>query len=305
MTGRCPEPFDELRTPPVEGITVTAYAKINLTLEVLGRFPDGYHRVASLLQTIALADRLHLEIGEGISLQCDWPELEGPDNSVLRAAKLLQEKGGFQRGARLRLEKAIPTAAGLGGHSSDAAAALLGLNRLWGLSLPLPRLRELASRLGSDVPFFLYGGTALAEGRGEQITPLPPLAQHWVVLLVPAVALPPHKTERLYQSLKEGHFTDGEMTRRTAMSLRAGQALSPSGLYNAFEQVAFSLFPGLEEARQRLREAGAPQVHLSGSGPTLFALFTQREEAEMVRQRLAEKGEKVYLVPTVGPWGSR
>ncbi len=155
-------------------LVLKAYAKINLTLEVLGRREDGYHDIVSILQTIDLHDTLTLEPAQDMALECDQSELEGPDNLVLKAAALLREATGCHQGARLKLQKGIPLAAGLGGGSSDAAAALLGLSRLWGLGLSAEKLMPLAAKLGSDVPFFLYGGTAMAQGRGEIVRPLPP-----------------------------------------------------------------------------------------------------------------------------------
>ena len=132
------------------------------------------------------------------------------------------------------------------GTAADAAATLRGLNELWELSLPTEKLLELAAQLGSDVAFFLYGGTALAEGRGEMITPLPPLPHMWVVLVVPDVPRLPGKTKKLYASLKPGHYTDGQITEKLVKALKEGREFKPSMLFNTFENVAFDLFSGLE-----------------------------------------------------------
>ena len=154
-------------------VTIETPAKVNLTLEVLGKRNDGYHEIASVMQAINLCDRLTFSIADDLSLITDTPGLDTKDNLVYRAASLLNDKTGVSAGAEIHLCKGIPVAAGLGGGSSDAAATLLGLNRLWGLHLARDELEELAAQLGSDVPFFLAGGAALAEGRGERITPLP------------------------------------------------------------------------------------------------------------------------------------
>ena len=148
-------------------LTIRAFAKINLTLEVLGKRANGYHEVATVMQTIDLCDELTLEPSSGVSLRCSDPALETTDNLVLRAANLLREHAGGDSGAGMYLRKSIPVAAGLGGGSSDAAAALVGLRELWNLEEAVPDLRPLAAALGSDVPFFLSGGTAIAEGRGD------------------------------------------------------------------------------------------------------------------------------------------
>src|SRR4030042_180950 len=154
-------------------IPLKAYAKINLTLEALSKRPDGYHEIASVRQATSLADTLTFEPAETLDFNCDVPELQTGDNLVLKAARLLKEISGYKKGARINLTKKIPLAAGLGSGSTDAAATLVGLNKLWGLNLSRAKLLELAAKLGSDVPFFLYGGTALAQERGEQGTPLP------------------------------------------------------------------------------------------------------------------------------------
>ncbi|MDP2675876.1 MAG: 4-(cytidine 5'-diphospho)-2-C-methyl-D-erythritol kinase, partial [Dehalococcoidia bacterium] len=159
-------------------------AKVNWTLEVLGRLPQAdYHEVCTVMQTIELCDALEFGPGEGVRLEVEGPHEASGDDLVLRAAALLGGGGG--RGARIRLTKRIPVAAGLGGGSSDAAATLRGLDELWGLGLGGEKLAEMAAGLGSDVPFFLAGGTALAEGRGERVTPLLDATQSWLVLLAP------------------------------------------------------------------------------------------------------------------------
>jgi len=160
-----------------------AYAKINLTLEVTGKRPDGYHELVSIMQTISVADELSLSRASDLTLDCDQPELAGEDNLVLRAARLLGAGGHFE------LRKRIPVAAGLGGGSSDAALALRLLDTVHHLHLTPEQLLDAAAKLGSDVPFFLHGGTALIEGRGERVRPLADLPQHWLVLVNPGKPL--------------------------------------------------------------------------------------------------------------------
>src|SRR4030042_3844503 len=193
-------------------ISLQAYAKINLTLEVLSKRPDGYHEIASVLQAISLADTLTFEPAETLDLNCNVPELQTGDNLVLKAARLLKEISGYKKGARINLTKRIPLAAGLGSGSTDAAATLLGLNKLWGLNLAHNKLLELAAKLGSDVPFFLYGGTALAQGRGEKLTALPAATELWMILLKPAIEPVSNKTAQLYSRLNPSHFPSGPHT---------------------------------------------------------------------------------------------
>jgi 4-diphosphocytidyl-2-C-methyl-D-erythritol kinase len=280
-------------------ISLQAHAKVNLTLEVLSKRPDGYHEIATVLQTISLADTLTFEHAETLEFQCAVRELRTPDNLVLKAARLLKEESGYGKGARINLIKRIPFAAGLGSGSTDAAATLLGLNRLWGLNLSSERLMELAARLGSDVPFFLYGGIALAQGRGEKLTPLPPAPELWMVLLRPAIEPVPNKTAQLYSRLNPSHFTAGQHTERLVAHLRHGGNIEPSFLYNVFEQVAFDFFPVLSDYRTRLLEAGARAVHLAGSGPTLFSLVPAKPRGESILNSLQARGPEAYLVHTM------
>lgn len=278
-------------------LTTFAYAKINLTLEVLGRRDDGYHQIASLMQAIDLRDTLSFELKEGISLVCSIPELASPDNLVVKAAELLREETHCRKGVLVSLDKGIPLSSGLGGGSSDAAATLKALNELWRLDLPQERLFELASKLGSDVVFFLHGGTALAEGRGEKITLLPSLPPFWVILLKPPIEIA-NKTQRMYASLDPSQFTEGHFTRKIVELLHQGEKVTPSLFYNVFEPVAFSLFPLLEGYRLRFLKAGATLVHLAGTGPTLFALAEDKVRGEDIYRRLKSEGLEVYLAQT-------
>jgi 4-diphosphocytidyl-2-C-methyl-D-erythritol kinase len=284
-------------------LMVQAPAKINLTLEVLGKRPDGFHEIRSVLQTIDLCDSLHFESGQGISFRCDMPGWSAGKSLVTRAVKLLQGATGCSEGAAVEINKRIPLVSGLGGDSSDAAAVLLGLNRLWELGLSPEKLLELAVPLGSDLAFFLNGGTALAEGRGEKITPLPSLADMWVVLVVPDVPGLPGKTKQMYASLGKSHYTDGKITDRLVKALKAGGELEPSLLFNTFENVAFDRFSGLVPYKEHLIKLGAPHVHLAGSGPTLFTMLKDRAQAEDLYTRCKQQGMEAYLAGILTGYG--
>ena len=195
-------------------------------------------------------------------------------------------------------EEIIPIAAGLGGGSSDAAAALRSLNDLWALELSTTRLAELASQLGSDVPFFLRGGTALATGRGELLESLPTPEGQWLVLVSPDIRLP-GKTPALYGRLGPDDFTDGSETAKLADALRGGGVLPEECMANAFERVADDAFPGLDRHRNAMLEAGAERVHLSGSGPSLFALVRSKSAGDALRLRLGGLGYHGVVVQTV------
>jgi 4-diphosphocytidyl-2-C-methyl-D-erythritol kinase len=280
-------------------LTLPAYAKINLVLEILGERGDGYREVSTVMQSIDLVDTLSFELSDGLELRCDNPDLVSSDNAVLKAARLLQEKMRCDEGAVIYLDKRIPIGAGVGGHSADEAAALKGLNELWGLGLPQHMLVELAYELSSDTSFFLYGGTALAQGRGERVTPLPPIPQAWVVLLKPDVGYIPNKTARVCGSLSPSRFSSGELTQRFIEHLRQGKPIDTSLLFNVFEFVAFDFFPQLHWHRSRFLAAGAVDVRLTGGGPALFSLVWDRASGEAIFQRLKDEGYEVYVVRTM------
>ena len=278
-----------------------AYAKINLSLEVLGRRPDGYHEVLTVMQLISLHDTLIFAPAETLSLESNHPTLSvGEDNLVWKAARLLQETTGVYKGARISLQKGIPITAGLGGGSSDAAAALRGLARLWELELSDGEMLYMASLLSSDVSFFFRGPTALGEGRGDALTTISSMPAAWVVLVCPQYHMP-DKTRRLYASLKVEDWTDGKISRRLVTDISKGKFPSPLLLHNAFERPALEVFGGLEEIVERITALSARPLHLSGSGPTLYTLYPEAQElpARKLYHALQAEGLPAYLATTV------
>lgn len=274
-------------------LTVYPPAKVNLVLEVLGKY-DDYHQISSILQTIDLCDVLNFELAEQISFNCTEPSLEG-NNLVAEAAMLLKKVTRYDKGAQIELHKHIPWGVGLGGGSSDAATTLLALTKLWKLNLSVSELLQLASKLGSDVPFFIYGGTALIEGKGEKVTPLPPIYPTRFVLLVPPLAKIPGKTKKLYSKLNAGHFSKGQFVRAALLSLRREKTIPPALMFNVFEKVAFDFFPKLNEYKRNFEEAGASKVCLAGSGPCLFTSVPEERKAKELYLRLENRGLECYL----------
>lgn len=278
-------------------------AKLNLTLEILGKRTDGYHDVVSVVQAVGVYDTLdceRLETGH-IEFGCDVTGLAGSDNLVVRAAHLLRAEAAaqgtmpVQLGARIRLTKRIPVAAGLGGGSSDAAAALRALDHLWGLKSPTTRLTELAARLGSDVPFFLGHPTALAEGRGERLTPLPSPPPAWAVLVRPRRAL---SSREVYGGVTPAVYSDGARSRQLASRI----ATNPDwrrDLYNALEPIACALAPTAAAAKQALRAAGGEGASMTGSGPTVFAVVDREAEARAILGRLGGGAHDAYVAEFV------
>ena len=282
-------------------IEIPAYAKVNFTLEVLTRRGDGYHEIVSIMQTVSLHDKVTVEPADEITLCPALPGVAAEDNLAYRAAVLLAKRSGTGRGASIGLEKAIPQASGLGGGSSDAATVLVGLNRLWGLEMSEDELAGLAAELGSDVPFFIRGGTAMVSGRGERVRPLPPVDQAWLVLLCPEIPLA-DKTAAMYSRMTPGHYTGGLLTRKLEARIRGGGDVPAEFLYNAFDEIAHEAYPGLGAYWDGLGGLGAQEIHVAGSGPTLYAPMSRREQGTAIALLLGRtRGWNTHLVSTVQP----
>lgn len=282
-------------------LTIDAYAKLNLTLEVTGTRSDGYHSVATVLQTVDLKDTLTLEHSSIISVECSLPELSDEHNLVYQAANLLREQTNYPEGVRIHVEKNIPVSAGLGGGSSDAAATLNGLNRLWDLRLSDKELQALAVRLGTDVAFFLKGGTAFGENRGEKLTPLPlPEGEVKAIILHPPIDIPT-KTAAMYAELHPFYYTEGEYTRSLIQLLRNRKPITGELMFNGFEPIAPDVFEGLDEFSGAFKRTGATQVHLSGTGPSLFVLAASKQ-AYSIYDQLRAQGHEVYIVNLISSY---
>jgi 4-diphosphocytidyl-2-C-methyl-D-erythritol kinase len=274
-----------------------ASAKVNLALEVLGKRGDGYHEIATVLQAVDLFDRLTVETADTLSLHADAPELPTDEgNLVMRAARLLQKTAGIEKGARIELQKRIPVAAGLGGGSSDAAATLWGLNRLWGLRWPRARLQDLAVELGMDVPFFLGTGRAVARGRGERLQTLPGGGGYALVLVNPRAPL---STREVYGRVPAGWHAEPTGTERVIEALRRRNvATLAAALTNNLERVVEPVLPVIGRMKAALLAAGALGAIMSGSGPTVFGLARSLDHARQVRSRVTRAGWACWAVRT-------
>ena len=273
-----------------------SYAKINLYLDVLERRADGFHDIETIFQTVDLADTLEFEPQpSGIEVECPGFDL-GPleDNLVYRAARLSSMESGADIGVRITIDKRIPVAAGLAGGSGNAAAALAAINRLGDLRIPKDRLGALALMLGSDVPYCLEGGTMAATGRGERLTPLPPIHPVWFVLLRPGVAvstawvyghpdLPRNAAPRIEGRTREFD----EAIARLAAGDIAGT------LFNAMESVVFAEHPSLAGLKRRMIDAGCGGTLMSGSGSTIFGVCGSEAQARDVASRFPDVGHTI------------
>lgn len=274
-----------------------ASAKVNLVLEVLGKRPDGYHELSTVMQAVDLFDRLTVEAAATITLETSEPALPTDDrNLVVRAARLLQEAAGTEAGARIVLDKRIPLAAGLGGGSSDAAATLLGLNRLWGLRWRRERLVELAVKLGMDVPFFLGRGRALGTSRGEVLAALPGVGGYALVLVNPGVGL---STQEVYGRVPPGWRAESDGTKRMLDALKKRNVVRVAGaLTNHLEHWVEPAMPVIGRMKAALLAAGALGAAMSGSGPTVFGLARSLDQARQIQRRVNRGGWSAWAVRT-------
>jgi len=254
-------------------LELEAPAKINLGLAVLGKRPDGYHDIRSVMHSVSLADRLFFrKSAGGIAIESDNSALPtGPENLVFKAWSAVCRKVGGDLGVRVRLSKRIPVAGGLAGGSSDAAATIIALNRLFDLGLSLPEMEELAAGIGSDVPFCLRRGAALVEGRGEVLKPLKCLPETQIILVNPGI---PILTGWAYDNLRNELTGDSLKIDYLVKGLRSGDLrLIAGNLYNSFEPLVFSYHELIKEVKSRLLKSGAIGASLSGSGPSVFGIF--------------------------------
>jgi 4-diphosphocytidyl-2-C-methyl-D-erythritol kinase len=281
-------------------LVLSAAAKVNLALEVLGKRSDGYHEITTVMQTVDLVDRLTLEDADTLELSARGASVPtDATNLALRAAVALREAAGLARGVRITLDKRIPVAAGLGGGSADAAAVLLGLNRLWGLRWPRARLDTIAIGLGMDVPFFLGGGGALATGRGEQLEPIE-AGGSALVLVNPRFG---SSTAEVYGRVTPMMYSDGKRALALVEALRSRRAARiATSLYNGLEAAVAPIHPEIGRMEAALLAAGALGAAMSGSGPTVFGVARSFEHARQIRARLARASWACWAVRTTrGP----
>lgn len=279
-------------------ISVKALAKINLGLDVIRRREDGYHEVRMVMQTVHLFDRLEMvktRTGK-IALSANLSFLPTNENNlVYKAAKLLIDEFQIKDGLAIRLQKHIPVAAGLAGGSTDAAAALYGINRMFGLGLSKKELMERGVKIGADVPYCLMRGTALAEGIGEKLSALPPMVKCPVLIAKPQINV---STKFVYENLKlDDGIVHPDIDRLIADIRAKDLAAIASGMGNVLETVTIPHYPVIAEIKEHMFEHGAAGAMMSGSGPTVFGLFDGEETAETAYNAMKESGlaKQVYL----------
>lgn len=281
-------------------LLVKAPAKINLSLDVLHKREDGFHEVEMIMTTIDLADRLELTLLEQNVIKITSLNRFVPDDSrnlAYQAALLLKERFNVQKGVAIMIEKVIPVAAGLAGGSSDAAAVLRGLNKLWGLGLTLDELAKIGAEIGSDVSFCVYGGTALATGRGEIITELPAAPTCWVILAKPFIGV---STADVYRRLNVNKIKHPN-TKEMIHAIESGNYSQVcSNLENVLEDVTFQLHPEVAQIKEQMKRFGADAVLMSGSGPTVFGLVRHDSRMQRIYNGLRGFCDQVFAVRIIG-----
>ena len=283
----------------MEHVTKRGRAKINLTLDILGKRPDGFHEVAMVMQAVELSDTLTLTRREepGVSLSIDVPWLRADEkNLAYRAARLMQETYKLKEGVAIHLEKRIPMAAGLAGGSADAAAVLRGMNELFALGASDEALCALGAQLGSDIPFTLLGGTMLATGRGEVLKRLPDFPETFVVLAKPHISV---STAWAYGAYDADPATDHPDNAAMLRAIEAGNRKAAASLLNnVLERATIKRYGILADIKKRMVEAGALASLMSGSGPTLFSLAETQVQAEAVATAVQAPDVDVFITKT-------
>ena len=287
----------------MERVEILGHAKINLTLDILGKRPDGFHEVAMVMQTVALADTVTLARSgtEGVQLSIDVPWLKADEkNLAYRAARLMQETFAerIPGGVAIHLAKRIPMAAGLAGGSADAAAVLRGMNELYGLGASEEELCTLGAQLGSDIPFTLLGGTMLATGRGEVLRRLPDFPETFVVLAKPHISV---STAWAYGAYDANPATEPPDNAAMNRALEQGDRKKAASLLNnVLERATIKKYARLTDIKEKMVEAGALASLMSGSGPTLFALAETRAQADAVAEAVRASDVDVFVTKTLG-----
>ncbi len=285
-----------------------AFAKINLGLDVLGKREDGYHEVRMIMQTIRMYDQLDMRksVEPGIHLTTNKKYIPVDENNLVwRAAKLMMDTCGIIEGVSIHLHKVIPVAAGMAGGSSDAAATLVGMNRLFHCGLSKEKLMELGVQIGADVPYCVLRGTALAEGIGEKLTVLPPMPDCWILIGKPGISV---STKYVYTTLDLN--TDTVHPDIDGMK----KALEDGNLYgitermgNVLQDVTIPAYPEVERIKEQMKTLGAVNAMMSGSGPTVFGIFDSEEKAQKACQKLRESGscQQVFLTVPFNNYGGK
>jgi len=282
-------------------IEIDSYSKINLTLNILAKRQDGYHEIETIMQSINLADRIFIkEEKEGIKIKCSHPLVPVDSQSLTyRSAEKILRRYRITRGVKIEIDKKIPLASGMAGGSANSASILVGINKLFALNLSNKDLREIGEKLGMDVPFCIQNGTALAYHKGEKVTPLSPINPPlWIIIINPGFEIP---TKWAYNNLnlewlkKEKNNTKGMLN-----ALKEGELPGiAKNLFNSFEGLIIKKYPEIGKIKDRLIEEGALGALMSGSGPTVFGIAQNKEQALKIYEKLKSEYKSIWAVQTI------
>lgn len=283
-----------------KSFTLPAFAKINLNLRILGKRDDGFHELCTIFQTVSLADNLTFTEYDEVILTCNDEKISTDEsNIIIKAANKLREKFNIKKGAKIGLEKNIPSPGGLGGGSSDCAVALLGLAKLWKLKIDFSELVEIGKNLGSDVPFFFYGGTAFGTGRGTEIESIGEVDEKFLLIVTPNFEV---STKLAFERLNKPRLTnfDSKSILKICRNEAASFSFRQNVLKNDFENSVFEIYPEIKRVREKLLELGAIKSLLTGSGASVFALF-DKEETRQATIKAIKKDEnwRMFAVATI------
>ncbi len=280
-------------------IRVCAFGKINLFLDVLNKRSDGYHSVHMIMQSVRMHDVVHISENYENKIVADSPYVPNNKNNLaMRAAELMQETYNLPP-VSIRIQKSIPVSAGMAGGSSDAAAVFIGMNRLFRLGESPEELMALGSKIGSDVPFCMYGGTALASGRGEVIAPLPLLPKIHIILFKANFGVSTQAVYGAYSFSDQLKNHDEMLAERLKYIYERDADSVLGGLYNALEPTAFSMYPRVEVLKSAIKAQGAQYVLMSGSGPTVFAAFLDQKDCWSFYKKMRKTHKMMYMTSTV------
>ena len=282
-------------------IEIDSYSKINLTLNILAKRQDGYHDIETIMQSINLADKIFIkEEKEGIKIKCSHPLVPVDAQSLAyRTAEKILNRYRIKKGVKIEIDKKIPLASGMAGGSANSASILVGINKLFALNLSNKDLREIGEELGMDVPFCIQNGTALAYHRGEKVTPLPPINPPlWIIVINPGFEIP---TKWAYNNLDLGLIKREK--KNTISMLKAlkeeGLEKIAKNLFNSFEELIIKKHPEIGKIKDRLIEEGALGALMSGSGPTVFGIAQNKEQALKIYEKLKSEYKSIWVVHTI------
>jgi len=275
---------------------INSYAKINLSLEILGKFSDGYHQIKSIMQTINICDSIEFLPSNEIKINIYGHDIPLENNLVYKAIVDLKKIYSIKQGIDIRINKNIPIASGFGGGSSNAANTILALNKIWGLNLTIEEMVGIAMKIGSDVPYFLYQGTALVEGMGEIVTPLDDVILPEILIITPNKKIIDNKTKKMFNYLTNKNHSTGYITDNIIEKINTKSIVSNIDIYNVFHDISFESYSFMKVLFSNLNRIGITDINICGAGPSVFTLIDNKEILNIITENKYFKKFKIFLV---------